>query len=139
MMEKIFIISATFTVFMIGFEACLTWLCAALLQIPKVSILRSFRFVILELLIPVPVALVIGYALSCVVGGTLGIQLGLFVGMAFLLYLFLEIASSIFEIDFIYASLLSFFFIIANLFVAFAVSTSPTAGKLYETIISIPK
>ena len=53
--------------------------------------------------------------------------------------LFLEIASSIFEIDYIYASLLSFFFIVANLFVAFAVSTSPTAGKLYETIISIPK
>jgi len=139
MIEKILVISTATAVFMLAFEACLAWLCATLLQIPNASIVRSVRFVVLELLIPAPVALIIGYALSCVVGGNAGIQAGLFVGIAFLLYIFLEIASSIFEIDHIYAALLSFFFVVANLFVAFAVSTSPTAGRLYETIISLPK
>ena len=130
------VISVFVTVFMLAFEACAAWVCASVTRVSKPTLLRSFRLLVFELLIPLPVAGVIGYAVGCTVGGTAGVQAGLLCALGFSLYLFLAIARSVYETSYARAGLFSAMFIAMNLVVCFAASYSPTVTSVTEAIIS---
>jgi hypothetical protein len=130
------IISVFVTAFMLAFEACAAWVCASVARVGKATLLRSFRLLVFELLIPLPVAGVIGYAVGCTVGGTAGVQAGLLCAFGFSLYLFLAIARSVYETSYARAGLFSAMFVAMNLVVFFAASYSPTVTSVTEAIIS---
>jgi hypothetical protein len=125
--------------FFVFFETCLAWLCAALTRISNATMLRALKLFLFEVLIPVPVAAIIGYAVGCTVGGRFGVQVGLLSGAGFLLYLFLAIARSVYETSYARAALFSLVFTAANLAVALTLSCSPSVNSLHEAIISWPK
>lgn len=122
--------------FMLAFEACTAWVCASIARVSKATLLRSFRLLVFELLIPLPVAGVIGYAVGCTIGGTAGVQVGLLCAFGFSLYLFLAIARSVYETSYARASLFGAIFVAMNLVVCFAASYSPTVTSVTEAIIS---
>ena len=121
------------------FETCLAWLCAALIHIAKASMLRTIRLVALELLLPFPVASVIGYAVACVVGGPQGLYAGLTITLVFSSYIFLAVARQVYETSYARAAIFSAAFLAANVLVALVVSFSPTVDELRYAIISWPK
>jgi hypothetical protein len=121
---------------MLAFEACAAWLCASIARVSKATLMRSFRLLVFELLIPLPVAGVIGYAVGCCVGGTAGVQAGLLCAFGFSLYLFLAIARSVYETSYARAGLFSAMFVVLNVAICFAASYSPTVTSVTEAIIS---
>lgn len=139
MLNGILIMGAACGVFAVVFETCLAWLCAALLRIARTSILRSIRLVALELLLPFPVASVIGYAVACIVGGSQGFYAGLTTALAFSGYLFLVVARQVYETSYARAALFSAAFLAANVLIVLVVSFSPTVGELRYAFISWPK
>lgn len=122
--------------FMLAFEACTAWVCASVARVSRPTLIRSFRLLVFELFIPLPVAGVIGYAVGCTVGGTVGVQAGLLCAFGFSLYLFLAIARSVYETSYARAGLFSAMFMAMNLVVFFAASYSPTVTSVTEAIIS---
>ncbi len=136
MFTETIIVGIFVVAFMLAFEACAAWVCASMARVSRPTLLRSFRLLVFELLIPLPVAGVIGYAVGCTVGGIAGVQAGLLCAFGFSLYLFLAIARSVYETSYARAGLFSAMFVAMNLVVFFAASYSPTVTSVTEAIIS---
>jgi hypothetical protein len=137
--ERLLFASALLAGFLVLFEACLAWFCASLTRISDASLMRSVRLLLLEALIPVPVAGIIGYAVAHLADDLAGFRVGLLCGVALSAYLFLSIARSVYETSYARAALFCLVFLAGNVILLFPLSVSPTANQLREAIINLPK
>ena len=139
MLERCIVAALIIGSFLALFETCLAWLCASLTRISDASLMRSARFLLLEAIIPVPVAGVIGYAVAHIADELVGFQVGVLCGMVLAVYLFLSVARSVYATSYARAALFGLVFLVGNTILLFPLSVSPTASQLREAIINLPR